>query len=80
MSVDKQGGFTLVELLIVVVVLAIIAAVTVPLFMGYKNRKAKSPPKTISQQYTECLDTCEERFSAEGPLTACIEGCGKVYE
>jgi len=47
---QKQSGFTIVELLIVVVVIAILAAITIVAFNGIQNRaKASAAQSTVSQ-------------------------------
>ncbi len=46
----KQKGFTIVELLIVVVVIAILAAITIVAFNGVSNRAKESAAKTSALQ------------------------------
>ncbi len=76
-------GFTLVEAMIVVVILGICAAMVVPLLV---KRCGTVEPSELEQNeinpphYLVCVDQCSERFMDQAPLTACIEGCGNVYQ
>ena len=45
----KNGGFTLVELIVVIAILAILAAVTVPAYGSYIN-KAKDVQKLVDKR------------------------------
>ncbi len=50
----QQRGFTIVELLIVVVVIAILAAITIVAYNGIQNRaKASAVQTTVKQAYTK---------------------------
>ena len=35
---DKQGGFTLIELMVVVMIIAILVGIGIPAFLGARNR------------------------------------------
>ena len=52
---QKQTGFTIVELLIVVVVIAILAVITIVSFNGIQNRAKESAAKTTAAQATRKL-------------------------
>lgn len=53
-SLGKKG-FTIVELLVVVVVIAILASVTVVAYNGVTNRAKSSRAATVAQQYRQAL-------------------------
>jgi prepilin-type N-terminal cleavage/methylation domain-containing protein len=53
----KQTGFTIVELLIVIVVIAILAAITLVSYNGIANRAKDSSIKTDLTQYAKKIET-----------------------
>ena len=56
MRLSKKGGFTIVELLIVVVVIAILAAITIVSYNGISNRaKASAAVSLTAQVYKKVL-------------------------
>lgn len=55
MSVKKSRGFTIVELLIVIVVIAILAAITVVAFNGVQVRAENSKTLAAVDQYSKAL-------------------------
>lgn len=88
---QKQSGFTIVELLIVIVVIGILAAITIVAFNGIQNRgKAASSQSmansivkkaeawnTISSAYpTHCQ--MKTSFSSATGTTTCANGTGPV--
>lgn len=59
----KSGGFTLVELIVVIAVLGIIAAVTFPRLIGFKSKAEESVCaanlKSVERMYSAFLDENE---------------------
>lgn len=68
MSERKQGGFTLIELMIVVVILGILAALAIPRFMQTRGRAKQTEAKQVLQQIQDeqRLFFAENNFYAAG--------------
>jgi prepilin-type N-terminal cleavage/methylation domain-containing protein len=45
-TIEAEGGFTMVELLVVLTILGILLAIAVPSFLGYKDRAADGAAKS----------------------------------
>lgn len=50
MEKPKKNGLTLIELLIVIIVVGILAAIAVPLYTGYLERARRADAKTALEQ------------------------------
>jgi len=55
--VQNKQGFTIVELLIVIVVIGILAAITIAAYTGISNRAAQSVAQTAAQQANKKIQT-----------------------
>jgi type IV pilus assembly protein PilE len=58
---SSKKGITLIELLVVISIVAILAAIAVPLFTGYLQRARRAEAKTALEQ----LRAAQEMFRAE---------------
>ena len=62
----KEKGLTLIELLIVIVIVGILAAVAIPTYTGYTQRGRRADAKTALEQ----LRASQEVFRAENGMYA----------
>src|SRR5882724_6986551 len=63
----SEAGFTLIEMLIVVLIVGILAAVAAPVYFGYTKDAKMSEAKAISGSIWSSMQGCAQAV----PLTAC---------
>lgn len=73
MLLTSRDGFTLVELMVVVAIIGILAAIGVPQFQKFQNKARQSEAKTA----LAAIYTAEKAFNSEAnTYTACIKAIG----
>ncbi|GHG77030.1 prepilin-type N-terminal cleavage/methylation domain-containing protein [Alishewanella longhuensis] len=71
----KQQGFTLIELMIVVAIIGILAAIALPAYQDYTKRARFSEVISLANGYKTAVSVCAQ---TTGALTACGAGTNGV--
>lgn len=70
---SKKKGFTLIELIVVIAILGILAAVLIPKFTGFTNKAQGSSALVSAKQFATAYDS----LVAEGKTWAAAAATGK---
>ena len=71
MNKNTEKGFTLIELMIVIAIIGILAAVALPAYQDYSNKAKFSEALSISDGYKTAVGVCIAKL---GTATGCDHG------
>lgn len=71
----KQQGFTLIELMIVVAIIGILAAIALPAYQTYTNKAKFTEVVSATQGVKAAVEVC---YATKGSLSECDETDGTV--
>ncbi len=75
---DGEAGFTLVEVLVVMVILAILAAIALPAFFNQKQKATDSKAKEVAHNVQVAVETCSTENA--GSYAGCNEAAVRKIE
>lgn len=80
-SKSQENGFTLVEIIVVLVIIAVLAAAAIPTMLGFaENAKGKAEIANARVVYTACQSIATEEYVSSGIHTLLDKGIYKIAD
>jgi len=79
-SISGSRGFTLIELMIVVAIIGILAAIAVPQYSDYVTRSRRTDGQSTLLQVAQELERCYTQFSAYNNTNCAVVTSGAVSQ
>ena len=76
----SASGFTLIELMIVVAIIGVLAAIAVPMYGSYVEKSRRTDGKAKLMEVAQSLERCYTQFSAYNNSSCSVVSGGAVSE
>lgn len=78
MKLQKQKGFTIVELLVVIVVIGILAAITIVSYTGVTAKANTSAAQSNANSITQVVNACVSDTAGSNPCAGAFPAVGNI--